>query len=132
MEPGVLVLVRQKVFLGKHRIQDRWENEPYTVLEQVRPDAPVFKVARKGETRSRTLHRNMLFPLAQSVQSDELAEDQSGDVPAPASVEKGQEPLVAEENDPHSTRPMTRGKAKKLGLVLAKENQLMYQLFDAV
>ena len=40
--PGDLVLVRQKAFLGKHKIQDRWENEPYTVLEQVRPDAPIF------------------------------------------------------------------------------------------
>ena len=33
LEPGDLVLVRQKAFLGKHKIQDRWENKPDTVLE---------------------------------------------------------------------------------------------------
>ena len=43
LEPGNLVLVRQKAFLGKQKIQDRWENEPYTVLEQVRPDALNFQ-----------------------------------------------------------------------------------------
>ena len=132
LESGDLVLVRQKAFLGKHKIQDRWENEPYIVLEQVRPDAPVFKVAREGETKSRTLHRNMLFPLAQGVQSDELAEDQSGNVPPPAPEETSQESLVAEDTDPLSMGPVTRGKAKKLGLVLAKANQLMYQLFDTM
>ena len=55
----------------------------------------------------------MLLPLAQGVQSDELVKDHCGDVPPPAPVEIGQEPLVAEENDPHSTGPMTRGKARK-------------------
>ena len=39
LEPSDLVLVSQKSLLGKHKIQYRWENESYTVLEQVRPDA---------------------------------------------------------------------------------------------
>ena len=67
LKSGDLVLVRQKAFLGKHKIRDRLENESYTVLEQVRPDAPIFRVARDGEAKSRTLHRNMLLPLLQRV-----------------------------------------------------------------
>ena len=35
LKPGDLVLVRQKTFKGKHRIQDRWENTPYHILERI-------------------------------------------------------------------------------------------------
>ena len=131
LEPGDLVLVRQKAFLGKHKKQDRWENEPYTVLEQVRPNAPIFRVARDGETKSRTLHRNMLLPLLQRVESDSVVDNPPRDVPPPVSEEIGQDLLVVEEKDPLSDGPVTRDKARRMGLCLAKANQLMYQLFDA-
>ena len=131
LEPGNLVLVRQKAFLGKHKIQDRWENEPYTVLEKVRPDAPIFRVARDGETKSRTLHRNMLLPLLQRVESDSVIDNPPRDVPPPVSEEIGQDLLVAEEKDPLSDGPVTNSKARRMGLCLAKANQLMHQLFNA-
>ena len=34
MELGGLVLVRHKNFGGNHKIQDRWENVPYVVMEK--------------------------------------------------------------------------------------------------
>ena len=34
LEPGDLCLVRQKVFGGKHKISDHWENTKYVVVEQ--------------------------------------------------------------------------------------------------
>ena len=114
LEPGDLGLVRQKAFLGKHKIQDRWENEPYTVLAQVRPDAPIFGVARDGEIKSRTLHRNMLLPLLQIVESDLVVDDQSGNVSFPVPDKIGQSQLVADEKDPLSDGPVMMGKAKKL------------------
>ena len=33
LEPGDLVLVKKFGFKGKHKIQDRWENQIYEVLE---------------------------------------------------------------------------------------------------
>lgn len=49
---------------GKHKLADRWEEVPYTVLSQPNSDIPVFKVKREdGEGRVRTLHRNLLLPV---------------------------------------------------------------------
>ena len=64
LEPGNLVLVRQKAFKGKHEVNDRWEITPYCVIEHVGGHLPVYKVQLVGETtRFRVLHRNWLFPL---------------------------------------------------------------------
>ena len=131
LEPGDLVLGRQKAFLGKHKIQDRWENEPYTVQEQVRPDALIFRVARDGEAKFRTLHTNMLLPLLQRVESDLVVDNQTGNTSSPVLNKIGQSQLVADEKDPLSDGTVTRGKARKMGLCLGKANQLMHQLFDA-
>ena len=57
------MLVRQKAFKGKHKIQDRWENIPYYVIEKVKDDIPVYKIQKEGECKTKTLHRNLLFPL---------------------------------------------------------------------
>ena len=130
LEPGDLVLVRQKSFLGKHKIQDRWENEPYTVLEKVRPDAPIFRVARDGEAKSQTLHRNMLLPLLQRVESDSVVDNHTGNASPPVPNEIGQSQLVADEKDPLSDGPVTMGRAKKMGLCLAKANQLMHLMLS--
>ena len=68
LEPGVLVLVRQK----KHKISNRWENNPYHVIEYIGGHLPVYKVQLVGEnTRFRVLHRNLLFPLTIGNESDE-------------------------------------------------------------
>ena len=59
------VLVRKTHFDGKHKLADRWESEPYTVMEIPNPDIPVYKVRREDDTGPiRTLHRNLLLPIA--------------------------------------------------------------------
>ena len=59
-----MVLVHQKGFKGKHKIQDKWENIPYKVVEQKSPSLPVFLVENtENPSKTRVLHRNMLFPL---------------------------------------------------------------------
>ena len=70
IEVGDTVLVRQKAFKGKHKIQDRWELSHYKVLEQPNEDIPVFKVQDEKTSKVHILHRNMLFPLIQDVQSE--------------------------------------------------------------
>ena len=62
MLPGDLVLVKRKGFTSKHKIADKWESEPYEIVSQCSDGLPVYTVMRND--RERTLHRNMLFPLA--------------------------------------------------------------------
>ena len=145
LEPGDLVLVRQKAFRGKHKIQDKWENLPYKVVEQVDSKLPVFKVESTGDlVRTRVLHRNMLFPLLthalDPVQPEEKvvpAEVQSseGDVPEVTDIDSTDEESdsldLAEEQSYKG--PMTRSRTKCTSAptinVVAKANKLMEQHF---
>jgi hypothetical protein len=64
VQPGDRVLVKIVAFEGKHKIADRWEEEPYQILRQPNPDVPVYVVKREdGTGRVRTLHRNLLLPI---------------------------------------------------------------------
>ena len=59
---GDKVLVKILKFDGKHKIEDRYEDQIYTVVGQPDMNIPVFKV--KGEDNTeKTLHRNHLFLL---------------------------------------------------------------------
>ena len=61
---GDRVLVKTVAFDGKHKLADRWEQEPYTVIGQPNDDIPVFTVRKEnGEGRTRTVHRNLLLPI---------------------------------------------------------------------
>ena len=66
VQPGDRVLVKVVAWEGKHKIADRWEDEPYTVLEQPNPEIPVYVVHREDKVGpKRTLHRNLLLPINQ-------------------------------------------------------------------
>ena len=43
---GDRVLVEKLGIKGKHKIADKWEEEPYIVLDQPIPDIPVLSVKR--------------------------------------------------------------------------------------
>ena len=71
--PGDTVLVRIKAFRVDRKIADKWEQQPYVVLEQM-SNQPVFKVkptGDDGEENVRTLHQNMLFPIQSSREEPE-------------------------------------------------------------
>lgn len=64
LEVGDRVLVEKLGVKGKHKIADRWEEDPYIVLDQPIPDIPVFSLKREdGQGRLRKLHRNQLLPF---------------------------------------------------------------------
>ena len=67
--PGDLVLVKQKGSSGNYKIEDKWELNPFRVIEQMTDDndklTPVFRlqeIVQQGAPRLKTLHRNMLYP----------------------------------------------------------------------
>ena len=64
IQPGDRVLVKIVAYEGKHKIADRWEEEPYIVQSRPNSDIPVYIVKKEnGEGRTRTLHRNLLLPI---------------------------------------------------------------------
>ena len=71
---GDTVLVKRVAFDGKHKIADKFEEEAYKVIEQPRPEIPVFKV--KSESgKEKTLHRNLLFKVEEEENDEELDKD---------------------------------------------------------
>lgn len=62
LEAGDRVLVRNVRIRGKHKLEDKWEQEVYVVVDRA-GDLPVYSV--KPESREgpiRTLHRDLLLP----------------------------------------------------------------------
>lgn len=53
-------LVKILAFDGKHKIEDRFKQDSYTVVGQPNPEIPVFYVKSKDGSIKR-LHRNRLF-----------------------------------------------------------------------
>ena len=60
---GDLVLVKQTAWKGRHKIQDRWEDREYQVVDQPTPGIPVYRVKSLAGGQTKVLHRNLLLPL---------------------------------------------------------------------
>ena len=110
LEPGNLILVRQKVFKEKHKISNRRENIPDHVIQCIGAHLPVYKVQLVDDsTKVRILHRNLLFPLAMRNESDEKQQVMEISKPKLACSDK-------ENNTPSEQinyeGQVTRGKAK--------------------
>ena len=58
-----LVLVKKTALKGKHKIQNRWENDEYQVIGQPNPGIPVYEVKCVAGGRTRVLHHNLLLSL---------------------------------------------------------------------
>ena len=60
---GDLVLVKQTAWKGRHKIQDKWEDREYQVVDQPTPGIPVYTVKCLTGGQTKVLHRNLLLPL---------------------------------------------------------------------
>ena len=64
LDVGDTVLVRNVGLQGKHKLADRWDSNPYVVLEMPNTDIPVYKVRRPDKVGPvQCLHRNLLLPF---------------------------------------------------------------------
>ncbi|KAK3085220.1 hypothetical protein FSP39_000156 [Pinctada imbricata] len=64
IEVGDRVLVKIVKFDGRHKLQNKWEEDIYVVVSKPNPDIPVYKVRKEDRSgRLRTLHRNLLLPV---------------------------------------------------------------------
>ena len=63
LQPGDRVLVKITSFDGKHKLADKWESQPYIVVEQPNVTIPVYTVKEEDSDRTKTIHRNLLLPI---------------------------------------------------------------------
>ncbi len=87
---GDTVLVKILAYEGKHKIADKFEEDLYHVMEQLRSDIPVFKI-RSVKGVEKTLHRNHLLPVEVEDTAQEAEELDVGQRPKPkrrASLDK--------------------------------------------
>ena len=66
-------MVKILAFDGKHKISDKFEEDVYTVVEQPRPDIPVF-IVKSDSGKELILHRNQLLPLGEKEETAEEKE----------------------------------------------------------
>ena len=95
LESGDRVLVKKLAFEGKHKIDDRWENPVYIVVDQPNPDITVYRVCQEEDEKGvyRTLHRNHLLAIGS------LPVDESSETPKIGGGEKDEPEDVSEMSD---------------------------------
>ena len=93
LDVGDLVLVKQTAWKGRHKIQDRWEEDEYQVVDQPTPGIPVYVVKSIAGGRPRVLHRNLLLPLQGRLRQEGATgegsnadSDSEGETPEPPQV----------------------------------------------
>ncbi|XP_034560089.1 uncharacterized protein LOC117827597 [Notolabrus celidotus] len=79
LQPGDRVLVKNLGLKGKHKLENRWNDIPYVILERL-PNLPVYKLKpQNGTGKVKTLHRDNLLPIGDLVRipmQDEVEEVQ--------------------------------------------------------
>ena len=70
-----IVLVKIVAHKGRHKLQDKWEPEEYVVVEQPIAGTPVYRVQPITGGNIRTLHGNLLLPLAVKLEPDYNSDD---------------------------------------------------------
>ena len=78
---GDHVLVKEVAFDGKHKIADKFEEEPYLIIDQPRLEMPGFKVKAIRSGTTRTLHRHLLLKIegqeiAEEIKADEIKKEE--------------------------------------------------------
>ncbi|KAJ0069391.1 hypothetical protein NL108_004222 [Boleophthalmus pectinirostris] len=67
LEPGDRVLIKNLGLKGKHKLENRWCDIPYVVMQQL-PNLPVYKLKpQNGDGKLKTLHRDHLLPIGDLV-----------------------------------------------------------------
>ena len=110
LKPGDQVLARVLGYVGKRKINDKWESEPYIVQGRLHPGsaAPIYLLHDK-DGKPRKLHRNHLLlinPVGTTVSArtnldpprESLSEEKESPLQSESTLEPPQEVVVTEED----------------------------------
>ncbi|VDI57526.1 Hypothetical predicted protein [Mytilus galloprovincialis] len=77
LQKGDRVLLKKVGFKGKHKLQNKWDRDPYIIESQPDPSIPVYILKPEhGRSRKVTVHRNMILPIF-SLPTEEIVREQS-------------------------------------------------------
>ena len=110
-----LVLVRVVAHKGRHKIQNRWEDEEYVVVRQPDPSIPVFVVKPISGGKERTLHRNLLLPLGTQVDSHS---DENNDSSSDEEIE-----VILPQSGSNTSKTLEQDNSKSVSLDTSTENE---------
>ena len=63
LKKGDMVLKRVLAFTGPHKLEDKWSEDVYQVVDKPRESIPVYQVRPVEGGRDEILHRNLLLPV---------------------------------------------------------------------
>ena len=63
LDEGDEVLYRNMHFRTRHKVQDRWSAEKYTIISRPDVSIPVYRIQSQSTGQVKTVHRNLLLPL---------------------------------------------------------------------
>lgn len=96
IQPGDRVLVRNLGMKGKHKLENRWNDIPYIVLEQL-SNLPVYKLKlQNGIGKVKTLHRDNILPIGELVRIPVQDEEEEMQLKTPVrrSLRRKQTPVT--------------------------------------
>ncbi|VDH97528.1 Hypothetical predicted protein [Mytilus galloprovincialis] len=103
LKPGDRVLVKTLAFDGKHKLADRWEDDPYRIISQPNCGIPVYVVQKENkEGRKRTLHRNLFLPIG-DLPKDIIDKEKKRPAPRQRRKKQPEEPAKSEGNSENRT-----------------------------
>nr|XP_034334873.1 uncharacterized protein LOC117692026 [Crassostrea gigas] len=115
LDIGDRVLVKMLVFSGKAKLSDKWERDPYVVVEQPVSNIPVYRVKNEVSGKIRTLHRNLLLPFMCITESSSSNIESTEKMPRPEQKESTEKSDISESesSDEGTIIRKRKGKTKR-------------------
>jgi transposase InsO family protein len=105
LEKGDVVLLKREVFKGKHKIQDKWQNELYEIVGSVGNNLPVFRIKQIGGNTVKVVHRSKLLSIP-------VAMRENFDIGVVDTPEKQSDLPNKDQPKSEVNRPVTRSQTK--------------------
>lgn len=99
LKPGDVVLVQKVRRMSK--IDDRWEDSPYEVIQQSNKQIPVYRVKNLVDGKVRTLHRNFLQPFYKVMETGKQYEDKNRECMKIEDIDNWTQYVRKHELEPH-------------------------------
>ena len=100
LQKNDLVLVKVVAWTSRHKIQNKWEEDEYYVVDHPQTDIPVYRVKNIATGKEKVLHRNLLLPLGVQFQpeQDSSSDSESDDEDSQVEIKQhGKPPLLIDD-----------------------------------